>query len=77
MNGTWSEVAADRDERGRAYMFAVPSVVFLLVSLVVFLLATRNEVLCRRKRCKWAFSHMMVWGRGSILQAQDQVSVFY
>ena len=25
MNGTWSEVAADRDERGRAYMFAVPS----------------------------------------------------
>ena len=25
MNGTWSEVAADRDERGGSYMFAVPS----------------------------------------------------
>ena len=25
MNGTWSEVAADRDERGGSYMFAVLS----------------------------------------------------
>ena len=40
------------------------AVVFLLVSLVMFFLITRNEGLCRRKCCKWAFSHMMVRGEG-------------
>lgn len=40
------------------------AVVCLLVSLVMFFLITRNEGLCRRKCCKWAFSHMMVRGEG-------------
>ena len=40
------------------------AVVFLLVCLKMFFLITRNKVLRRRKCCKWAFSHMMVWGKG-------------